>query len=100
MKCPFCGGSGKRKTWVSTDTLSEYEQPCFKCHGKGEIEQTNEEWFCNLTIKDKARVFSNMLFEAWKDGLAEEMHDKEFYEDLIGFWLSEVYNGQTRSITH
>ena len=56
---------------------------------------TNEEWFKNLPTKQKAKVISGMLFEAWKDGLAEEMHDKEFYEDLMVFWLSEVHNEQT-----
>jgi len=53
--------------------------------------QTNEEWFISLPSAEKAKVFGAMLFEALKDGLAEEIHDKRFYEDLIEFWLAEEH---------
>ena len=42
MKCPRCHGTGKITEWVATDTVSEYEFPCRKCNGTGEIEVTNE----------------------------------------------------------
>ena len=53
--------------------------------------QTNEEWFISLPSAEKAKVFGAMLFEALKDGLAEEIHDKRFYENLIEFWLAEEH---------
>lgn len=54
MKCPRCHGMGKITEWVATDTVSEYKFPCRKCNGTGEIEVTNEEWFCQLSTKEKA----------------------------------------------
>ena len=53
--------------------------------------QTNEEWRRNCSAEQLTEVFGSMLFEAWKDGLAEEMHDKRFYENLIEFWLKQPH---------
>lgn len=58
MKCPRCHGTGKITEWVVTDTLSEYEFPCRKCNGTGEIALTNEEWFCSLSTEEKARFIT------------------------------------------
>ena len=45
MKCKACGGSG----W---DVVRGID--CISCDGKGEITQTNEEWFADLTAEEKA----------------------------------------------
>jgi len=62
MKCPFCEGTGKcyQQTItyeeVETNRTNKYLTKCFKCNGTGEIEQTNEEWFCGLSTEEKAKV--------------------------------------------
>ena len=56
MKCPRCHGTGKITEWVATDTVSEYEFPCRKCNGTGEIEVTNENGFASCQRK-KRRIF-------------------------------------------
>ena len=105
MKCPECDGKG-----FVYNALGNFNEDCGHCHGIGQIQdrfnavdvlevmekikkpQTNEEWSCGLSTEEKAKVFGHMLFEAWKDGLAEEMHDKEFYEDLVDFWLKQPHS--------
>ncbi len=57
-------------------------------------EQTEEEWLRQATTEQLAEVFGSMLFEAWKDGLAEEMHDKRFYENLVDFWLKQPHHNE------
>ena len=76
--------------------MNDVEKRINKMLKKSEVilnagKQTHEEWFCQLSTEEKAKVFGHMLFEAWKDGLAEEMHDKEFYEDLVDFWLKQPH---------
>lgn len=63
MLCPFCNGSGVNTTWVATDTVSEFKQTCFKCHGTGEVEQTNEEWLRSASANDMARCIATKLLE-------------------------------------
>ena len=83
MKCPRCDG----KRCEPDNSGSLVWRACKKCHGTGIVPDDNEHWFCFLPTEEKANIFGNMLFEAWKDGLAEEMHDKYFYEDLVESWL-------------
>ena len=86
MKCEKCDGSGL----MHGKYLGEFHV-CDVCNGTGQAKNvTNEKRFCELPTVEKAKVFGNMLFEAWKDGLAEEMHDKKFYENLVECWLKEV----------
>jgi len=58
MKCPKCGGSG-------FDVVHGFD--CVSCDGKGEIEVTNEEWFCGLSIEEKANIFTIIAFNAGND---------------------------------
>lgn len=51
MKCPKCGGTG----W---DIVHGFD--CVSCDGKGEIEVTNEEWFCGLSTEEKAKFFKGI----------------------------------------
>lgn len=44
MKCLKCNGTG-----IDDDRLT-----CYECGGTGEVEQTNEEWFCQLSTEEKA----------------------------------------------
>lgn len=56
-----------------------------------EHKQTEQEYIQTCNTEQLAEVFGSMLFEAWKDGLAEEMHDKRFYEDLVDLWLKQPH---------
>jgi DnaJ-class molecular chaperone len=49
MKCSKCSGAG-----YIYNNLVGYAEDCSVCHGKGEV-QNNEEWFCALPTKDKAK---------------------------------------------
>ena len=54
MKCPKCGGKGLY------NHVADYYVRCNKCNGTGKIEQDNEQWFCSLSTKEKAKVLSNI----------------------------------------
>ena len=58
MKCKYCDGTGTTNWCVNGTFLN-----CPHCGGTGEVEQTNEEWFCGLSTEEKARLLvSNKLF--------------------------------------
>ncbi len=73
MKCDMCNGTGYSDLYM--------ENECPVCNGTGEIEQTNEEWFCNLDTEDKAREISDMTAQGY------------WSEELVEKWLKEVHNG-------
>ena len=85
MKCPRCHGTGKITEWVATDTVSEYEFPCRKCNGTGEIEVTNEEWFCQLPTEEKADFLANSYPKSVGEALIKISNgDKEMGEVAKG----------------
>lgn len=51
MKCEYCNGNGV----IINDALRRTSCPV--CGGKGDIEQTNEEWFDTLSTEEKADFF-------------------------------------------
>ncbi len=59
MKCKYCEGTGKIKMPTFDDEMPILEEDCGKCHGTGEIEVTNEEWFCSLSTEEKAKFLKN-----------------------------------------
>ena len=93
MKCPNCGGTGKEYWNGNVFCNTGFE--CDKCHGTGEVEQTNEEWFCSLSTEEKAKEFvaiqlqecdscevitDKMIqscFNRWKEWLKQPHHEKE-----------------------
>ena len=85
MKCPFCGGSGVNETWVSTDKVSEYKQTCFKCHGKGEWDCTNEEFIRHCSTEELAKV----LMAFYMDGNHDDI--VEYGVEHILKWLKEKH---------
>lgn len=104
MKCTRCHGTGKMIEWVATDTVSEYEFPCRKCNGTGEIEVTNEDWLGQMTLNEKAKFLKEISFccntcspeqfEAYKNGkfkcpLKMACATANGFED----WLKEKHNG-------
>ena len=94
MKCPRCHGTGKITEWVVTDTLSEYEFPCRKCKGTGEIEVTNEEWFCQLPTTEKSEFLSAMVKQAIK---VYAIHGTTWHETVSWWdcWLKEKHDGNS-----
>ena len=90
MRCTRCHGTGKITEWVVTDTLSEYEFPCRKCKGTGEIEVTNEEYIRSCTFEELA-------------GAIYEWHSAGYTTGRVGLplnsitgiveWLKEKHHG-------
>ena len=70
MRCQNCNGTGKeRKGFYEKTGVNKWEMvwddvPCEGCDGTGEIEVTNEEWFCQLSTKEKAKVLSNATYSS------------------------------------
>ena len=81
MKCPKCGGSG-------FDVVHGFD--CVSCDGKGEIEVTNEEWFCTLSTEEKAKFFDKICYSAWGD-INSRFRDMADYTDWIA-WLKEIHD--------
>lgn len=59
MKCPICDGTGIEKIYDKR-TNAYLHIPCATCHGTGHINQTNEEWFCQLPTEEKAKVIVDL----------------------------------------
>ena len=85
MKCPKCGGKGLY------NHVADYYVRCNKCNGTGEIEQTNEEWFCLLQTEEKAKE----IYKIAKDDFKELR--KLFYGvanddcDAVALWLKQPH---------
>ena len=64
MKCPICDGEGyvyEHITYQGQIEPSEITREiCYKCNGTGNVDEpmTNEEWFCGLSTKKKAKWFT------------------------------------------
>ena len=77
-KCEACCGSGYINFWTDDGHISM--RTCRRCDGYGYIKakpQTNEEWFCQLTTEEKAKVIVNI------HNLANV--------DQIEWWLKEIH---------
>lgn len=93
MKCPECDGTGKvvypMMSMNGDEYTGEWEQhECEMCGGTGEIQQTNEEWFCQLPTYKKAILMAN-CYDAFKlDQYACNKHV------VIEEWLKEIHDGE------
>ena len=83
MKCQKCGGTGKEYWNGNVFCNTGFE--CDKCNGTGEVEQTNEEWFCQLPTEEKAKFMCN-IYEMGKNG-------KEYFMrlDKAVEWLKQPH---------
>ena len=81
MKCKHCDGVG-----FFDNGASQFK--CVYCDGTGEVEMTNEEWFCSLPTEEKAKTIVCLEVNAlhkWKKGLVESDVDE------IKRWLKEKH---------
>ena len=67
---------------------------CDMCHGSGEVQMTNEEWFCTLSTEEKAEVLRDMIITD-SYGFLDKI---EYEEDwgcngarVIEGWLKEIH---------
>ncbi len=83
MKCSRCNGKGEYFNEVYNDGKRRREilVECDMCHGTGEVQMTNEEWFCSLSTTEKAEFLSTMAKKAesisWWDDWLKEKHESE-----------------------
>lgn len=84
MKCPICDGGGR-----ITSLPSGMPVKCTRCHGTGEVEMTNEEWFCQLPTGEKAEFFANIYPKSVGEALIKISNgDKDRWLE----WLMEKCN--------
>ena len=83
----MCKGKGKLKTYYRGQ--KDYVK-CEMCNGTGEVsetgevEQTNEQWFCSLSTEEKAKwLGDNFGYVAYKGSGGKP---KRVQEDLVEYW--------------
>lgn len=91
--CPKCKGYGIVGSAVP-DILRGRgaifsSNECDMCHGSGEVQMTNEEWFCGLSTEEKARFLDKICYSAWGD-INSRFKDMADYTDWIE-WLKEIH---------
>ena len=99
MKCKICGGTGTSNTCVNGTF-----KPCTFCDGTGEYEpfdadieldkldsepQTNEQWFCGLSTKEKADKLTDFSF--WLVPNLPTEDKREQIRKKIELWLKEIH---------
>lgn len=80
MKCTVCDGRG----YFPVSNIAA--KVCPQCNGTGEIEQTNEEWFCRLSTKEKAKEMCVIMADM------AEANDGVWDEEMIEAWLKEEHH--------
>lgn len=83
MKCKHCNGTGRRME-ESDNGIGWISVECEYCNGTGKIQQTNEEWFCQLSTKEKAKwLADNFGYVAYK---ASGGKPETVQEQFIEYW--------------
>ena len=90
MKCPMCDGKGIRCE-ESDNGIGYISCECYHCNGTGEIEQTNEEWFCQLPTEEKAKVFANATYSTAETPLTILWGGKEAEQKKWELWLKQQH---------
>ena len=91
--CPKCKGNAEYFKEVFNDGKRRREIliKCKKCNGTGEVEQTNEEWFCTLSTEEKAKWLSRNSKFMYGCGRMETT-PKVMYEEDWEWWLKEIHH--------
>lgn len=80
MKCPRC--NGKR---CEPDNSLVW-RACKMCHGTGIVPDNNENWFCRLSTKEKAKEMCVIMADM------AEANDGVWDEEMIEEWLKEEHH--------
>ena len=97
MKCKHCNGTGKIRGYFYEKTgVNKWEKvwgdsPCDECNGTGKIEVTNEEWLCNLSTEEKAKVFANATYSTAETPLTILWGGKEAEQKKWELWLKQPH---------
>ena len=83
MKCPTCESCEYAQYCGATEIMRKCER-----HNK-KVEQTNEEWFCELSTEEKARFLEMICYSAWGDKKSR-FKDMADYTDWMD-WLKEIH---------
>ena len=83
MKCTVCDGRG----YFPVSNIAA--KVCPQCNGTGEIEQTNEEWFCTLPTEEKADKLTDFSF--WLVPNLPTEDKREQIRKKIELWLKEIH---------
>ena len=81
MKCPRCNGQG-------FSVIAKWKCPV--CDGKGEVEQTNEEWLRSASTEDVAKWLSKISKYFHECG-KRDVYPKTMYEEDWERWLKEKH---------
>ncbi len=109
MKCPKCDGYG-----IIGDAVPDIlrgrghifsSNECDRCHGSGEVEQTNEEWLRTATTEQLAEfVIKAMLFydnagitvlEAIKNAVEDNEKLGSYFMESVVEWLKQPHSGES-----
>lgn len=87
MKCPVCDGKGY---FPISDIAAKV---CPQCNGTGRIEQTNEEWFCDLSTEEKVSALLNLHEKVRQKMRTDIGGENSFYKgDYYREWLKETHD--------
>ena len=96
MKCPMCDGRRTMFTREQPGVGTQFGEiklvVCPKCNGTGEVDEnsrpilTNEEWFCSLPTKEKAKEMCVIMADM------AEANDGVWDEEMIEDWLKEKHH--------
>ena len=86
MKCGYCNGTGEHVNDANRMTTREF------CGGTGEIEATNEEWFCSLSTEEKANFFHDIVIRTMQATWDGKKPDYPAYLYDWKKWLKEKHN--------
>ena len=80
MKCPTCESCEYEQYCGATEIMRKCER-----HNK-KVKQTNEEWFCSLPTKEKAKEMCVIMADM------AEANDGVWDEEMIEEWLKEEHH--------
>ena len=93
MKCPICNGKG---TQFIADYDGMYDIVCYKCKGKGELDEkgkpilTNEEYLRSCNTEELAEWISKATIDAWFRQVNNELPKPNGAKEWVE-WLKQPH---------
>ena len=94
MKCPICNGKG---TQFIADYDGIYDIVCYKCKGKGELDEngkpilTNEEYLKSCDTEQFAEWISKATIDAWFRQVNNELPKPNGAKEWV-MWLKQPHH--------